>query len=209
MTTTTVSHTQIRSFLTETSPFDRLSEAALKSILPKCQLLGYRTGQPLFERDKMPTQVSIIYQGQARLLGYDFRTQRHLSLRLLGAGEVVGWAGLVRGIPCETAIASTDMICITLPAADFLQLIGREPSFGEAFRDHASVSEVFELLSQEVQQRANLAGNFKEFCLDVWPDAIVVNLLNGQKRVPDLAAMLDPERVWLISSGSVGDFDTG
>ncbi|MEB3277322.1 MAG: peptidase domain-containing ABC transporter [Lyngbya sp.] len=209
MTTTTVSHTQIQSFLAETSPFDRLSEATLKAILPKCQLLGYRTGQPIFEREKMPTQVSIIYQGQARLLGYDLRTQRHMSLRLLGAGEIVGWPGLIRGTPCETAIASTDMICITLPAEEFLQLVSREPNFGEAFRDHASVSEVFELLSQELQRRANLPGNLKEFTLDVWPDAIVVNLLNGQKRVSDLASMLDPERVWLISSGAVGELETG
>lgn len=139
MTTTTVSQTQIQAFLAETSPFDRLSEAALKAILPKCQLLGYRTGQPIFEREKMPTQVSIIYQGQARLLGYDLRTQRHMSLRLLGAGEIIGWPGLIRSIPCETAIASTDMICITLPAEEFLQLISREPNFGEAFRDHASI----------------------------------------------------------------------
>jgi len=209
MTTTTVSHTQIRAFLEETSPFDRLSESALKAVLPKCQLLGYRTGQPIFEREKMPTQVSIIYQGQARLLGYDLRTQRHMSLRLLGAGEILGWPGLIRGNPCETAIASTDMICITLAAEEFLQLVSREPSFGEAFRDHASISEVFELLSQEVQQRANLTGNLKEFSLDVWPDAIVVNLLNGQKRVSDLAAMLDPERVWLISSGKIGEWETG
>ena len=209
MTTTTVSHTQIRTFLAETGPFDRLSEPALEAILPKCKLLGYRTGQPIFEREKMPTQVSIIYQGQARLLGYDLRTQRHMSLRLLGAGEILGWPGLMRGIPCETAIASTDMIRITLQAGEFLQLVDREPNFGEAFRDHASVSEVFELLSQEVQRRANLAGNLKELTLDVWPDAIVVNLLNGQKRVSDLASMLDPERVWLISSGAVGEFETG
>ncbi|EAW38127.1 peptidase domain-containing ABC transporter [Lyngbya sp. PCC 8106] len=209
MTTTTVSHTQIRAFLEETSPFDRLSESALKAVLPKCQLLGYRTGQPIFEREKMPTQVSIIYQGQARLLGYDLRTQRHMSLRLLGAGEILGWPGLIRGNPCETAIASTDMICITLAAEEFLQLVSREPSFGEAFRDHASISEVFELLSQEVQQRANLTGNLKEFSLDVWPDAIVVNLLNGQKRVSDLTAMLDPERVWLISNGTIGEWETG
>ncbi len=209
MTTTTVSHTQIQAFLAETSPFDRLSEGALKAILPKCQLLGYRTGQPIFEREKMPTQLAVIYQGQARLLGYDLRTQRHMSLRLLGAGETIGWSGLIRGIPCETAIASTDMICITLPAEDFLQLMAREPNFGEAFRDHASISEVFDLLSQEVQRRANVTGNLKELSLDVWPDSVVVNLVNGQRRVSDLASMLDPDRVWLISRGSVGDFETG
>lgn len=209
MTTSTVSHVQIQTFLAETAPFDRLSESALQAILPKCQLLGYRTGQPMFEREKMPTQVLIIYQGQARILGYDLRTQRHMSLRLVGAGEILGWAGLIRGTPCETAIASTDTVCITFPAEDFLKLVAKEPDFGEAFRDHAAVSEVFDLLSQEVQQLPRTPSNLKELVLDVWPDAIVENLLNGQHRASDLADRLGTERVWLVSSGSLGEFETG
>ncbi|MGC9528053.1 MAG: ABC transporter transmembrane domain-containing protein [Limnospira sp.] len=209
MTTSAVSNLQIREFLTETHPFDRLSEKALEKILPQCQLLSYRTGQPIFERDKLPTQVAIVYQGQARLLGYDARTQRHVSLKLLGAREVLGWAGLVRGVPCETVIASTDMICITLPGAAFFDLIGRDPNFGEAFRDHAAIAEVFELLSQSLQQQANASGNVKELTQEFWPDAVVVNLLEGQKKGTDLKSMLDPERVWLVSSGVLGDYGIG
>ncbi len=209
MTTSTVSHVQIQTFLAETTPFDRLSESALQAILPKCQLLGYRTGQPMFEREKMPTQVLIIYQGQARILGYDLRTQRHMSLRLVGSREIVGWSSLIRGTPCETVIASTDTVCITLPADDFLQLVAKEPNFGEAFRDHAAVSEVFDLLSQEVQQLARTPSNLKELVLDVWPDAIVENLLSGQHRSSDLADRLGSDRVWLVSSGTLGEFPAG
>jgi ATP-binding cassette subfamily B protein len=209
MTTSAVSNLQIREFLAETHPFDRLSEKAIEKVLPQCQLLSYRTGQPIFERDKLPTQVAVVYQGQARLLGYDARTQRHDSLRLLGAREVLGWAGLVRGVPCETAIASTDTICVTLPAAAFLNLIDREPNFGEAFRDHAAIAEVFELLSQSLQQQANASGNVKELTQEFWPDAVVVNLLEGQKKGNDLRSMLDPERAWLVSSGVLGDYAIG
>ncbi|MGF1494259.1 MAG: ABC transporter transmembrane domain-containing protein [Microcoleaceae cyanobacterium] len=208
-TASTAPDIQIRSFLVETAPFDRLSEKALERILPKCQLLAYRTGQPIFEREKMPTQVAIIYQGQARHLGYDRRTQRHLSLRLVGSQEVLGWAGLVRGVPCETAIASTDTVCITLGASEFLNLIEREPEFGEAFQDHASISEVFDLLSQEAEQQAKTIGDLKKFSLDVWPDAIVVNLLPGSRQGRDLASMLDANRIWLISRGTVDDLNPG
>ena len=209
MTSSAVSLSQIQDFLAKTPPFDRLSETALSALVAKCQLLGYRTGQPLFEREKMPTQVAIIYQGQARLLGFDQRSQRHVSLRLVQSKEILGWAGLLRGVPCETAIASTDVIAIVLPAEDFLSVLEKQPTFGEAFREHCSLSEVFELLSLELQRQADGTSNLKELTLQAWQDATVVNVPNGNKKTQDLAKELDADRVWLVSSGVLGDFPTG
>ena len=209
MTSSAVSLSQIQDFLAQTPPFDRLSETALSALVAKCQLLGYRTGQPLFEREKMPTQVAIIYQGQARLLGFDQRSQRHVSLRLVQSKEILGWAGLLRGVPCETAIASTDVIAIVLPAEDFLSVLEKQPTFGEAFREHSSLSEVFELLSLELQRQADGTSNLKELTLQAWQDATVVNVPNGNKKTQDLAKELDADRVWLVSSGVLGDFPTG
>jgi ATP-binding cassette subfamily B protein len=209
MTSSAVSLSQIQDFLAKTPPFDRLSETALSALVGKCQLLGYRTGQPLFEREKMPTQVAIIYQGQARLLGFDQRSQRHVSLRLVQSKEILGWAGLLRGVPCETAIASTDVIAIVLPAEDFLSVLEKQPTFGEAFREHSSLSEVFELLSLELQRQADGTSNLKELTLQAWQDATVVNVPNGNKKTQDLAKELDADRVWLVSSGVLGDFPTG
>ena len=209
MTSSAVSLTQIQDFLAQTPPFDRLSEGALTALVAKCQLLGYRTGQPLFEREKMPTQVAIIYQGQARMLGFDQRSQRHVSLRLAQSQEILGWAGLLRGVPCETAIASTDVIAIVLPAEDFLNVLEKQPTFGEAFRDHCSLSEVFELLSLELQRQADGTSNLKELTLQAWQDATVVNVPNGNKKTQDLAKELDADRIWLVSSGVLGDFPTG
>ncbi|MEG4629890.1 peptidase domain-containing ABC transporter [Microcoleus sp. AR_TQ3_B6] len=209
MTSSAVSLSQIQDFLGKTPPFDRLSETALSALVAKCQLLGYRTGQPLFEREKMPTQVAIIYQGQARLLGFDQRSQRHVSLRLVQSKEILGWAGLLRGVPCETAIASTDVIAIVLPAEEFLSVVEKQPTFGEAFREHSSLSEVFELLSLELQRQADGTSNIKELTLQAWQDAAVVNVPNGNKKTQDLAQELDADRVWLVSSGVLGDFPTG
>jgi len=209
MTSSAVSLSQIQDFLAQTPPFDRLSGEALTALVAKCQLLGYRTGQPLFEREKMPTQVAIIYQGQARLLGFDQRSQRHVSLRLVQSKEIVGWAGLLRGVPCETAIASTDVVAIVIPAEDFLSVLEKQPTFGEAFRDHCSLSEVFELLSLELQRQADGTSNLKELTMHAWQDATVVNVPNGNKKTQDLAQELDADRIWLVSSGVLGEFPTG
>ncbi len=209
MTSSTVSLTQIQDFLAQTPPFDRLSETALTALVAKCQLLGYRTGQPLFEREKMPTQVTVIYQGQARLLGFDQRSNRHVSLRLVQSKEILGWAGLLRGVPCETAIASTDVVAIVLPAEDFLSVLEKQPAFGEAFREHCSLSEVFELLSLELQRQADGTSNLKELTQQAWQDATVINLPNGNKKTPELAKEIEGDRIWLVSSGVLGDFPTG
>ncbi|HEY9858180.1 MAG TPA: cyclic nucleotide-binding domain-containing protein, partial [Candidatus Obscuribacterales bacterium] len=104
----------IRDFLAGRPPFDQMSTAGLSRLSEKCQLLRYRMGQAVVVREEMPSQVVIVYQGQLRLLGYHPQNQMVVTLKLLGPGEVVGWAGLVREVACETAIASTEAICITL-----------------------------------------------------------------------------------------------
>jgi subfamily B ATP-binding cassette protein HlyB/CyaB len=209
MTSSAVSLPTIQAFLAETPPFDRLSEAALQSLVSKCQLLGYRTGQPLLERERMPNQVAIIFQGQARQLGYDQRAQRLVSLRLVGPKEILGWTSLLRGVPCETALASTDVIAIIISAEDFLNFVQTEPILKEAFVDQSSLSEVFELWSLELQRRADGVSNVKEIAQQAYSDAIVCNLPNGQKNTQELAKQLDPNRIWLVSSGIIGDFPTG
>lgn len=203
--TQSISQLPIQDFLAEIAPFDQLGTDALQAVAAKCQLVRYRIGQAILVREKIPAYIGIIYQGQARLLGYDQRTQMPVSLELAGSGRILGACGLVRGIPCEIAIASTEVICITLPGEDFLDLIAAEPMFGDTFRNGCTLSEVFELLSVELQRRADVNANLKELAILAWQDAIVVNLPKGKQAV----AHLDPNRVWLLSSGSIADLPVG
>ena len=185
----TISRVQVQEFLANKPPFNKLSEDALRTqLVEKCQLLGYRAGQPLFEREKMPNQVAIIYQGQARVLGYEERSQRHISLQLAGPGEILGWAGLLRGMSCETALASTDLIAITLPAADFLAILEAEPEFGAVFLERPAISEVFELLSQEFDRRAEVNNNLKQLAQNVVQNTVVVNLPKGDHKTIEIAS---------------------
>ncbi len=201
--TATISNFQ--AILTKTVFFEQLPVAALQELASKCQLLRYRIGQPLLVREKIPTQVLIIYLGKARLLGYDQRTQTPVSLQLVEPGEVLGACGLVRGLSCETAIASTEVVCIALPAADFLACIAAEPAFAESVQQYCSVSEVCELLSLELQRRADGKTKLKDLVFQVWQTAVVLNLPPGQLDKNHFSA----DRIWLVSSGTVGDFTTG
>ncbi|MCU0524758.1 MAG: peptidase domain-containing ABC transporter [Elainella sp. Prado103] len=193
----TYTKTNVQEFLATVEPFNQLSAAGLERVTEKFQLLRYRIGQAVLVRDRLPNQVSILYQGQIRLLGYDPRTQKPVTLSLLQPGGIVGWVGLVRGVPCETAIASLDSICLTISAADFLDLLGREPKLADAFHNRCALVELFDLLGAELHRQANGSADLKLLTLQSESEAVVCNLPPG--RIP--IAQLEPHRIWLVSGG--------
>jgi signal-transduction protein with cAMP-binding, CBS, and nucleotidyltransferase domain len=111
-------------------PFDQLPELALKQLLQSAQPLKYRVGQPILRREVMTQQVVVVLEGQARLLGYDPRNQQPVTLKRLARGEMLGVVSLIRGQPCETVIASTEVLALTLPSYTFLNLLNDYPEFG-------------------------------------------------------------------------------
>ncbi len=202
MTYTTI---DIQDFLAGTSPFDQLAAAAIQRLSQKFQLLRYRMGQAILVRETMPAQVAILYQGQARLLGYTPQAQAPITLQLLKPGEILGWASLVRGVPCETVIASTEAICLTIPSSDFLALLDQEPLLATALSDHCTLIEVFDLLSAEMDRLALGSANLKELALKASVSAVVQNLPPGETPLHSL----DPNRVWFVSGGATTNFAVG
>ena len=142
-------------FLASTPPFDRLSRTTRDRIAEQLKPLRYHMGQAIFTQERLSHQLAILHEGRVRLLGTDPRSQTTSTLKLLEPGALFGWVGLLRGIPCETAIASTESVCLTLPAAEFLDWLEQDPNLGEAFRDHADLSETFTLLAAARQRQAN------------------------------------------------------
>lgn len=207
--TQAVSQAQIQGFIAQTPPFNLLNASAIQRVTAQCKLLRYRIGQPILVREKVPSQVSILYDGQVRLLGYDQRTQMPVSLKLAEPGEVLGWSSLMRQTGTETAIASTEVVCITIPAEEFMDLVASEAEFAQALATQAGLSEIFELISYWLQRRAASTANLKELTFQVGEGTLAIELPAGAVQVQDLLSTLDPNRVWIISSGTLGDFTTG
>jgi ATP-binding cassette subfamily B protein len=202
----TYTKSSVQEFLATVDPFDQLPADSLERVTEQFQLLRYRIGQAVLVRDRLPNQVSILYQGQIRLLGYDPRTQKPVTLALLQPGAILGWIGLVRGVPCETAIASRESICLTVSATDFLNLLQREPKLSEAFHNCCSIIEIYDLLGAELHRQANGSADLKELALLAQSQAVVCNLPPG--RTP--TNQLEPDRIWLVSGGgSISNFSVG
>ncbi|BAY07098.1 peptidase domain-containing ABC transporter [Calothrix sp. NIES-2098] len=200
-----ITQTEILAFLIDTPPFNTLPFNTLKNIAFNCQLLQYRTGQWMLVKERMPAQVMVIYQGQARVLGYDQWTNSQISLAVVEEGEFLGWLGLLRGFSCEAVMASTDAIAITLEAAEFLQLMDTEPEFAEAVRSRPHISEVFELLSLEIQRHADATTDIKDLAREVWQQTQVVNLVPG----PVNSQQFNKRHLWLVSAGSIEGMTVG
>ncbi|MBO0348671.1 peptidase domain-containing ABC transporter [Phormidium pseudopriestleyi FRX01] len=203
--TSTIDISQISEFLAKTAPFNRLSDRALENLATHCELLRYRTGQPIFELGKMPTQVAVIYEGQVRELAHDQRSQSMVSLRLAGPGEILGWGSLIRGVAVDSAIASREVICVCIRASTFLEQVKSENVFREAFEQQAALNEVFELLSGELQRRADATTNAKDLTLQFQPQAVVINIPKGKANLTEL----DRDHLWFLSSGTIGELDRG
>jgi ATP-binding cassette subfamily B protein len=154
-------------------------------------------GQAILVRDKMPAQLNILYEGQARLLGYDPRTQRPVTLELMQPGAILGWVGLVRGVPCETAIASVETIALVIPAAAFLALLDRDPQFAAVFQNQCAPIEAFDLLGAEIHRRAIGDVDLKDLVLQAQKEAVVCSLPPGTTPIHQL----ERDRVWLVSGG--------
>ncbi|MEM7773364.1 MAG: cyclic nucleotide-binding domain-containing protein, partial [Cyanobacteria bacterium P01_A01_bin.37] len=140
--------------LGDVAPFDSLPTEALRSLASSAQVLRYRMGQPIVRRETMPHQVVLIQSGQVRLLGYDPYTKNPVTLKLLGPGDILGLAGLARGVACESAIASTEIVAVAIPMAAVQQLIADIPSFAGNVHNHCYLAELFDIISQYFEQQA-------------------------------------------------------
>lgn len=196
----------IRQSLSDVAPFDGLPAEALQMLAEQGQLLRYRMGQPILRRETMPHQVVLIQEGQVRLLGYDPYTKNPITLKLLGPGDVLGLAGAARGVACESAIASTEIVAVALPVTAIKQVIASHPRFAQAVEEHCYLAELFELLSQYFEKQAHNVGDIAQLTATIQSAGVTVQEVPfGQLKHSDL----DSQRLWFISRGNIAFHEQG
>lgn len=186
--------------------FNHLPQTSLEHLLKKFQFMRYRMGQMILMREAIPQYISIIYKGQARLLGYDKRTKKPVTLQLLQPGEVLGWVSNIRDIACETVIASTEVVCLNLPIADFFTLVKQKSDFTKALHNHAALIEVYDLLSEELTRRADSNTDLIKLARTARQASVV-------QTFPSTSSynikQLDSGFLWLVSSSDVAELPIG
>jgi Cyclic nucleotide-binding domain len=191
----------IQTFLECFAPFDRLSPTDLQFWIRKMKLLRFRMGQKILIHTQLPDRVLVIYSGKVRLVGMEASTGRFVSLQVLEPGALLGGIGLLRDIPCETAIASEETVCFVLSAEDFNDAIDRHPEIAEVF-DTPHLTEVFDLITHYFKHQ-NLflpKGKALTQLIDlVWQDAVHARSLPNS---------LETDRFWFDSLAPIPEFGT-
>ncbi|MEM7065624.1 MAG: peptidase domain-containing ABC transporter [Cyanobacteria bacterium P01_B01_bin.77] len=196
----------IRQSLSNIAPFAGLPVEVLQMLAEQSQLLRYRMGQPILRRETMPHQVVLIQEGQVRLLGYDPYTKNPITLKLLGPGDLLGLAGAARGVACESAIASTEIVAVAIPVTAIKQVISSHPQFAQAVQAHCYMAELFELLSQYFEKQAHNVGDIAQLTETIQSAGIAVQEVPfGQLKHSDL----DSQHLWFISRGKIAFHEQG
>ncbi|MEH1765139.1 MAG: peptidase domain-containing ABC transporter [Nostoc sp.] len=193
-------------FLTTLEGFDRLPDGAIANLSEQLQAWRYRIGQKIIGKESLPERITIIYEGQVRLLGYDPQTQMPITLKLLQPGEIIGEIGLLRDVPCEIAIASTEVVCLTLSASAYFSFLASYPAFAEARKNRSYLAEVFDIIGSYWQKQAIATLNLRELAEKALPKAKIHYLSSGKTPFNQL----DSESIWFVSGGgTITDLSPG
>ncbi|WP_069789999.1 peptidase domain-containing ABC transporter [Cyanobacterium sp. IPPAS B-1200] len=196
----------VEEFIATVAPFDRLSTNEIKQLAQEFNPLKYEMGQIMLVKDKIPPYISIIYEGQARYIGYDPRTSLPLSLKLVSHGNVIGWQSLLRGFACETAIASTPVVALTLSREKFLNLLEQKQNIKEYYQNTPGLIEIFDSLGYQLSHRATGEGNLKMLSQEALKTSQVTHLNKGKiTKIPPA-----PQgHIWCFSGGKIKDLTIG
>jgi ATP-binding cassette subfamily B protein len=183
---------QLRAF----TPFESLPAElgpSLDGLLEPCR---FRMGQTLLRPDVLPDAILLIREGQIRSLGPEPGGRALRTIERLGPGSVLGWAGLLRGQPCEHLRASTEVEALRLPAAPFRDLLAGYPTLSSWFQNQLSAAELHTLLialaARDPQQR---------LLLEQWPAPLETARVRSLVPGLETALGLPPGFLWFASSG--------
>ncbi|QSV53009.1 MAG: type I secretion system permease/ATPase [Dolichospermum sp. UKL201] len=187
-------------FIASIEGFDQLSKEEINNLLSSqiLQPLRYRVGQKIIGKEQLPERIAILHQGNVRLLGYNPQNQLPITLKLLQPGATIGEISWLRELPCETAIASTEVICLTWKATDYLQFINRNPAFAKARQNQSHLIEIFDILSSQVAQKALVNHNLKDVTQQAQLEAKIHYLSPGKTALQELGS----DRIWFVSGRS-------
>ena len=202
----------VEQFLSLVPQFNQLPPAEISKLAKNLKPLRYGIGKVLVMREKMQGQVAIISEGEVRILGYDTRTKMPTTLDKLKPGQIIGWINLARNVPCETAMASTEVVCLALDNDYFLELLDKYPQLQQEFRDRVANIEVFDILGIQLEKEAQGDWELKSLALEAAKEAEIYHLPPGEHQLDSelTKPLLDNSRIWLVSGGgTIEEFPIG
>ena len=142
----TISPDPVKSIIDQVArqvPYSFLDQEALSILFSDSFLVRHEPGELILRADELPQHLSLIISGKVRLLGNSPKTKEPITLDKRGSGQLMGWASLLRGSPCEWVIASEQTVILNIRSDAFLKSFQISPKFQKFFGTLDNVHESF------------------------------------------------------------------
>ncbi|MEY2644843.1 MAG: hypothetical protein RLZZ611_1492 [Cyanobacteriota bacterium] len=130
-----------------------------QELLQTAELRHYAVGQALSLGQQVSSELLLILEGSARLLGRD--EGRWVTLERLGPGQWVGLASLLRAGPCEEVASAEPVVAAAIPDSLAVRLIA-DPGFFAKACSQPFTAEVAALLDHLLQHEAAAALGLRQ-----------------------------------------------
>ena len=111
-----------------------------KFIKDNGELQQFKTGQLISDRDKDPTYLYLITEGEARLIFKNFN--KRSTLNKIGPGDFIGLASLATGINCEEVRSSSKLSTVKISQNRFLDFVKKDSKLNKFINTNLFQQEV-------------------------------------------------------------------
>ncbi|WP_413327329.1 ABC transporter transmembrane domain-containing protein [Synechococcus sp. MIT S9503] len=159
--------------------------------------MRFKPGQPLCEKEFIPSQILLIESGNARLLGD--QDGRLSTIARLQEGSFVGLASLLRCAPCEEVRAASELVAYSLKDDVLLEMVKTDAAIAAACRDNLWEAELAALVQIQLEKSPSESRPISSLLAELLPMA---QTLDASNSAAVQQALTDGKRVFLASQVS-------
>ena len=131
--------------------FKCFNESTVNEIIAKSKFYKYQLGQPISDSKTIPNLVSIIIEGEARLLSNE--DNEVITIAKLGPGTIIGLVSLLRAEGCEKINASCELKALSIPDELIIQLYKDHKTFKDFCNTNIFPGEILAISEKKPQKR--------------------------------------------------------
>lgn len=156
-------------FLKKSPAFEHLSSEDLTWLSLQCKPVVAQTGDELLAPNTYPDYWYLLTAGQARIVYSDPVLHRSATLAYVNPGDLIGWVGLARNLPCEWTTAKTTLELLAFKRSVFTELIERSQHFFHWLESNTSPAEILHVLLPSITSTANYSIPLRDLIREIVP----------------------------------------
>ena len=187
------------------SLFKRLDDDCRNQIITNSTIVEAREGQTLIKHGVIPGYIFLVLSGKIRYVGTDLSEKGPVSLAVKSRGEIVGWAGILRGGTCDNVIASEKSNLLAIKTKVFCELFEKNKKIREEFMNKNSVSERYTTILKNAEKYSKIGENWREVVLNEIDNGKTISIESfseAKKYIGDMKWILSCEQIEGIDAGS-------